>query len=332
MLSFTISQFIMGYMVMYLNPMNMIIFLMYLFNYRYYFLIEDKETSHRILKKLGKNVVTFCTKISHGKQQLTGGFIGWDCIGYIDNYSYEDTKIFILTRPSFYESLIEHAESAIIMKEEFVLPVKETTKIDVLMRAGNYKNIYYRTQRLDLSHINAIGDQKQIVDDIIELYKNQGRVSVFIDGVSHAGKSSIGYIVAKQLGGKYCHTFNPSDPGDNLSIVLSDANIEDAPLVLVLEEVDILLENIHQSSIKPNKELPISVHNKSTWTSFLDDMFFYRKIILIMTSNKSKNEIDKMDIAYLRKGRIHANYSMPNQLNLYEIETEEQNNFDMIDK
>jgi hypothetical protein len=50
-----------------------------------------------------------------------------------------------------------------------------------------------------------------------------------------------------------------------------------------------------------------------------------------MTSNKSKTEIDKMDIAYLRKGRIHANYSMPHQLNLYEIE-EEQNNFDMIEK
>ena len=50
-----------------------------------------------------------------------------------------------------------------------------------------------------------------------------------------------------------------------------------------------------------------------------------------MTSNKLKSEIDKMDIAYLRNGRIHANYSMPNQLNLYEPE-EEQSNFDMIDK
>jgi len=308
----------MGYLVMYLNPMNIVIFIGYFFNYNYYFLIEDKETSHRILKKLGKDVITFCTKISHGKKQLTGCFIGKNCLGYIDNYAYEDTKIYILTTPSVYESLVEHAESTIIMQQELVLPMKETTKIDVLMRSGNYKNIYYRTQRLDLSHINAMGDQKQIVDDIVDLYKNQGRVSVFIDGVSHAGKSSIGYIVAKQLGGKYCHTFNPSDPGDNISILLSDANIEDAPLVLVLEEVDILLDNVHNNRIKPNKELPISVHNKSTWTSFLDDMFFYRKIILIMTSNKPKNEIDKMDMSYLRKGRIHANYSMPNQLNLYD--------------
>ena len=318
MFSITISQMIMGYLVMYLNPMNIVIFISYFFNYNYYFLIEDKETSHRILKKLGKDVVTFCTKISHGKKQLTGCFIGRNCLGYIDNYSYEDTKIYILTSSKFYESLAEHAESAIIMKEELILPVKETTKIDVMIRSGSYKHIYYRMQRLDLSHINAMGDQKHIVDDIIDLYKNQGRVSVFIDGVSHAGKSSIGYIVAKQLGGKYCHTFNPSDPGDNISILLSDANIEDDPLVLVLEEVDILLDSIHNNTIKPNKEIPISVHNKSTWTSFLDDMFFYRKIILIMTSNKVKSEIDKMDVSYLRKGRIHANYSMPNQLNLYD--------------
>ena len=120
------------------------------------------------------------------------------------------------------------------------------------------------------------------------------------------------------MGGKYCHSFNPNDPGDNISVLISDANIEDAPLVVVLEEVDILLDIIHTTSSKPNKEIPISVYNKTTWATFLDDMFFYRKIILIMTSNKLKSEIDKMDISYLRKGRIHANYSMPNKLNLYD--------------
>jgi hypothetical protein len=318
MVKFSITQLIMGYMVMYLNPLNIIIFVCYFLNYKYYFLIEDKETSHRILKKLGKYVITFCSKISHGKQQLTGVFIGRNCIGYIDNYSYDDTKIYILTSPTFYESLIENLDSSIVMIQELVLPKIENTKIEVLMRSGAYKNIYYRSQRLDLSHLNAIDDQKYIVDDIIELYKNQGRATIFIDGVSHAGKSSIGYIVAKNLGGKYCHTFNPTDPGDQLNILISDANIEDSPLIIVLEEVDILLDNIHNNTIKPNKEIPIIVHNKSTWTSFLDDMFFYRKVILIMTSNKVKSEIDKMDISYLRKGRIHANFSMPNKLNIYD--------------
>jgi hypothetical protein len=312
------TQLIMGYMVMYLNPLNIIIFICYFLNYKYYYLIEDKETSHRILKKLGKDVITFCSKISHGKQQLTGCFIGKKCIGYIDNYSYEDTKIYILTSPSFYESLIENVDNTIIMNQELVLPTIESTKIDVLMRAGCYKNIYYRNQRLDLAHLNAIDDQKYIVDEIIEIYKNQGRATIFIDGVSHAGKSSIGYIVAKQLGGKYCHTFNPTDPGDQLTILVSDANIEDTPLVIVLEEIDIIIDTIHNGTVKSNKEIPIAVYNKSSWTSFLDDMFFYRKIILIMTSNKSKVDIDKMDISYLRKGRIHANFSMPNPLNLYE--------------
>ena len=168
MFSLTVSQFIMGYIVMYLNPMNIIIFLSYFFNYKYYYLIEDKETSHRILKKLGKDVVTFCTKISHGKQQLTGGFIGWNCIGYIDNYSYEDTKIYILTLSSFYDSLIEYTESTINVHTELVLPAIENTKIEIMIRAGTYKNIYYRTQRLDLSHMNAIGDQQYIVESIIE--------------------------------------------------------------------------------------------------------------------------------------------------------------------
>ena len=161
-------------MVMYLNPMNIIIFICYFLNYKYYYLIEDKETSHRILKKLGKDVITFCSKISHGKQQLTGCFIGKNCVGYIDNYSYEDTKIYILTSPFFYESLVENIDNTIVMNQELVLPTVESTKIDVLMRSGTYKNIYYRNQRLDLSHLNAIDDQKYIVDEIIEIYKNKG--------------------------------------------------------------------------------------------------------------------------------------------------------------
>jgi len=314
----SIPQMLLGYVFMYINPLNILIVVCYFFNYKYYYLIEDKETSHRILKKLGKEVITFSSKISHGKQQLTGCFIGRKCIGYIDNYSYDDTKIYILASPAFYDKLVENIDSTIVMIQELVLPKNENTKVEVFLRSGAYKNIYYRSQRLDLSHLNAIDDQIHIVEDIINIYKKQGRATVFIDGVSHAGKSSIGYIVAKQLGGKYCHTFNPTDPGDQLNILVSDANLEDSPLIIVLEEVDVMLDNIHNNAIKQNREIPTIVHNKSTWTSFLDDMFFYRKIILIMTSNKLKTDIDKMDISYLRKGRIHANYTMPNKLNLYD--------------
>jgi hypothetical protein len=41
----------------------------------------------------------------------------------------------------------------------------------------------------------------------------------------------------------------------------------------------------------------------------MDDLIFY-KIILIFTSNTSKQDIDKIDPSYLRQGRIDEYYYM----------------------
>ena len=41
----------------------------------------------------------------------------------------------------------------------------------------------------------------------------------------------------------------------------------------------------------------------------MDDLIFY-KIILIFTSNKSKQDIDKIDPSYLRQGRIDEYFYM----------------------
>ena len=99
--------------------------------------------------------------------------------------------------------------------------------------------------------------------------------------------------------------------------MIVDASIEEAPLIIVLEEVDILINNIHESTVRQNKDVPTSVHDKTTWSSFLDDMIFYKRLIVIMTSNTSKESIDALDTSYLREGRIHANYTMPNKLSIF---------------
>jgi uridine kinase len=137
---------------------------------------------------------------------------------------------------------------------------------------------------------------------------------VFIDGIPCSGKSSIGYLVAKEIGGSFCHTFNPTVPGDNfhnlISQIRDNGNTDQLPIVVVLEEVDILLYNIHNSRVVENPKVSTSVKDKSSWCSFLDDMFIYQNIVLIMTSNKSKSDIDTMDPAYLRKGRVNMYFTM----------------------
>jgi hypothetical protein len=41
------------------------------------------------------------------------------------------------------------------------------------------------------------------------------------------------------LNTSYCHTFNPTEPGDYLSNLMVDAS--DDPIVIVVEEVDVLI-------------------------------------------------------------------------------------------
>ena len=45
-------------------------------------------------------------------------------------------------------------------------------------------------------------------------------------------------------------------------------------------------------------------------------MMFYKNVIVVLTSNTEKKDLDLLDEAYLRKGRIHAYYSMMNKLSL----------------
>ena len=87
-----------------------------------------------------------------------------------------------------------------------------------------------------------------------------------------------------------------------------DLRVDDEPVIIVIEEVDIMIQKIDKGLDK-NKEIPIEIYNKTTWNNFMDDLIFY-KIILIFTSNTSKQDIDKIDPSYLRQGRIDEYYYM----------------------
>ena len=191
---------------------------------------------------------------------------------------------------------------------------QEKSLVKVYIRTGRYDNFYYSTLNLDVSHISPIGDQCKITADIIRLYNIKNRATVFIHGVTCAGKSSIGYLVAKQLKGSFCHSFNPTDPGDQFCNMIREFkesdNDEGRPIIIVLEEVNEIIHAVHNKTIERNYKIPTPVLDKSSWCSFLDDMVFYKNVILILTSNNSKDAIDTIDPAYLRQGRIDATYNM----------------------
>jgi len=301
----TAYEIVIGYIVCSINPMYFMMMFLSLFQIKYYIISENRELTSSILRKIAPNIIS--PFIKHVDKDVPFGyFVGKRYMGFI-----KDNEVHLLTYPSMYKELIYMP--CVFMQTS--IPVQEAS-ITVYVRKGTYKNLYYTPIKMDLSHISPLGDQGEILKSIVDIYQTQGRATVFLHGVTGAGKSTMGYLLAKELKGFYCHTFNPTDPGDQLSTLIVDVQRDDEPLILVMEEVDTMIQSIHQKKYEKHLEIPISVYNKSTWSSFLDDMIFYKKVILVLTSNTSKEDVDVWDESYLREGRIHASYSMKTKLAL----------------
>jgi len=179
--------------------------------------------------------------------------------------------------------------------------------IKVYFRRGSYACFYYRGIVHDVSDLFPLVHQTPIVESIVHLYKVQKRATIFLYGTSGTGKSTVGFLVAKQLQGVFCHSFCPTDPGNTIESVVQDIREYeecDTPIIVVLEEVDTILQRVHASSVILNAKVPTCVKDKTSWNNFLDDLTLTKGIVLIMTSNKTKQEIDMLDPTYLRIGRI----------------------------
>lgn len=162
--------------------------------------------------------------------------------------------------------------------------------------------------------------QGNIVLDIVKNYNRTNRnanmikgtkrfSNVFIYGQPGSGKTVIGMLIAYQLHASYCDDFDPTDPGDNLPNLLEQIEpTEDHPCVIVINESDVMIHKVHYGLIQKHKHIPISITDKSTMNRFREKIEFFPNILLIETSNLSKESIDNLDPSYLRKGRIDKVY------------------------
>jgi len=311
----SIKDMIIGYLFYNLSPQYLFFLIYYFFKIKKYIISGDKEVTNMLIKKISNHICYIEVCHTNGKNHPSGFFIGKKYYGYIEIN--DGTTITLYTKEDTYKTLMldyEHENKYHTLEPEThvvsdkIDKIYKTNKINVFIRKGSYRSLYYNPIRLDLSHINPIGQQQSIVDSIKTIYNKNGSASLFINGVAGAGKSTIGYLLAKELNGSYCHTFNPTEPGDFLSNLMVDIRVDDCPVIIVIEEVDVLIKKIN-NGLDKNSEIPIEIYNKTTWNNFMDDLIFY-KIIIIFTSNTSKKDLDKIDSSYLRKGRIDEYYYM----------------------
>jgi len=286
---------------------------------RRYVIHGNNDKYPELVKRLETGTYNSSFIYRKSKMIKTGYFIGPNCAGYYfkDPDYIDEEKITIITTAKYFEQLTADTDAPKITNTTSTTQQKSLIK--VFLRNGPYRSFWYTPITMDVTDMVPIGEQGPVVAEIVRMYKTKQRAIVFIEGVTGAGKSSVGYMVAKEIGANYTNTFRPTDPGDEFGNLISELRNRDeahTPLVIVLEEINLMIHAIHEGTVKRHREIAVPISDKTNWATFFDNLIFYRNIVIILTSNESKEALDALDPAYLRKRRVDATFSMMTALDI----------------
>ncbi len=260
---------------------------------------SDKVT--RVLRTLRPGAV-FVTN-----DQPSGFVCGRWYVSFVREYHTprgKNTEVFVLATEGQHKKLL--GSSA---KDS---PKDVANCMTVWERRGNYFELTYSSRKLEFS-FTSNPQQQLCIDEIQSLFRVNRHVCVMLHGETGCGKSVVGRLLAHQMNGHFCDSWHPDSPGDELGPLWERVRPEeDRPLIVVLEEFDVLLRAAHENRIKPHKYIPIPVRDKTSWNGMLDRlaMGMWPNLILILTSNVTPEIINGWDSSYIREGRVDRALNM----------------------
>ena len=179
--------------------------------------------------------------------------------------------------------------------------------IEYYSEYGTYQFIRYTSRTIPITQ-EFTAAQKAIYESIMNTYTTKQNAISYIHGDVGKGKTVLCYIMAKNLGGSLCDSFTPTSPGSYFEDLYSRISpTKDQPFVLLLDEADVTIDQIHNQNITQHKNVPTQIYNKTTWNHFFDTIQrgLYPHLIVVLCSNISNDTINKKyDVSYLRDGRI----------------------------
>lgn len=266
--------------------------------------IEDSNTITTIRKHIK---LAF---IRNENYEPSAFFIGWYYIGFIHQKIGKesvDLHMYCICTTSQFKQLEK--------KNDIVVKVDDKI-VELIELSGDTRwNRKYVKQSIPFNTL-ANTQQQEIIDQIINFYNSNNVCVVMITGVAGTGKSTIAWIVARQLKGILCEDYNPTKAGCNILKLRKSAEpSKEKPLIILYNEFDVNLEQVHQNKIVEHKFLTTEIYDKSTWNTFFDRIEKKTRpnSILILTSNKTKEQIEKEcdgDNSYLRHGRVNLYFDM----------------------
>lgn len=287
-----------------------------LIGYQFYKLSNQKLT--KLLNKLPK------LSSINNNDEMEGWIIGKWYIGYIyvlANQQGPPTKdLYILTSKKWFDTMSKEIDEQENTNNTNSLT---TVKINLWERDGNYFCLHYSKRDFDVSKSNPMKQQSNVIDKIINFYETNLYSVVLLHGAKGTGKSMIPLLLAKTLADKnkdipkykvsFCDTYNPTDPGDSFISLYNKINPDkNSPLIVVLEEFDIIIHQVHYNKTDKHKYMPINILDKPSWNQFFDrfDRRYYPWVILILTSNVSPESINVLDPSYIREGRVNQTFEI----------------------
>ena len=284
-------------------PWTIIFFFTRFFDIHLYY-IKNREDCQRIQKK----IQGMCSHTTDGGKGYGYSFGFWYMVSLsiLDGYNEDKYTCYIIATKKSFNNLIKETD-ILLHSTKSIQETVSHTNINIFERSGSYLNPYYRKRTFVVS-MKPRPLQKIIIDEIINFYEENNHATVLLYGPPGTGKSIIGILISDILKGSYCNSLRPWQPGDTLSSLYSDIEPTDKnPLILVFDEFDGALLQIHNGTIIQHKNIPICVSDKAGWNKMLDEIQrgMYPYLILILTTNKKPEFFKELDPSYIREGRVN---------------------------
>lgn len=282
----------------------------------YFSMMYNDPAFPYLVEYLSGNMICFAARYEDDRQLPSGLCIstfGTAWISHSDSSSQPNIRIHIYFTWARWDALRAEIEAkrnrAANQQKEMFGAGKNIT---YLYRSGSYGN-FSRSRLFILDTFRLTAQQLALKERIDRVFRRKRVVIVFLHGQPGTGKTTFGSLLARDIGAVYTDEFEPCGQHMDFATLYSAAEpTVTRPLVVCVDEADSVFRNV-MPSMKDGKEgkspsggYGVRIYDKRTLNTWLDRIQKrYQNVILILTSNVPKEEIDALDPSFLARHRVN---------------------------